>query len=274
MVLTGILTLIIIGATVLVSYKGFKSTDFMARYDFQIEKVTLYKDYKRLITAAFLHVNWWHLIFNMLALFFFSAELGRAVGPLGFAGIYFAGIAGGNLFALYIRKHNSGYSSIGASAGVSAVMFACVAIIPGMKIGLFFLPVPGWLLGIAYLLYSMYGIRSAQEGISHEAHLGGGVLGILIGLLLRPAALAANLWVVLLLLAPSLVFIFIVLRYPHLLITGSFTPRTNYSVDDRHNLEKKSEEEQVDEILEKINRKGIKSLTRKEREVLERYSRP
>jgi len=47
----------------------------------------------------------------------------------------------------------------------------------------------------------------------------------------------------------------------------------NYSVDDRYNLQKLSEEEEIDRILEKINKKGMASLTQKEKEKLEQYSR-
>ena len=274
MALTGIFTFLIIVLTVLVSYRGFKDSDFRARYDFEVGKVLWYKEYKRLVTSAFLHVNWWHLIFNMLAFYFFSMQLGMAAGFLAALLIYFAGIAGGNLFALYLRKHNSAYSVLGASAGVSAVMFACITLIPGMEIGLFFIPIPGWLVGIAYLLFSMYGIRERKGGLGHEAHLAGGILGILIALLIRPSAFQYNTWVILLLLMPSLVFIFLLYRYPHYLITGRLFTRKNYTMEDRYNLQKKTEEEQVDEILEKINKKGIKSLSRKEREILENYSKP
>ncbi len=272
--LTGIFVLLIIAANILVSAKGFKSSDFMARYDFHTERVLIYKEYRRFITSAFLHVNWWHLIFNMIALYFFGAQLGTILGAIGFLAIYVAGVLGGNAFALYIQRNNSGYSTVGASAGINAVMMACIVLIPGMSIYLFFLPVPGWLLGLAYMLFSIYGIRSRKEGVSHEAHLGGGILGILIALLWQPSALVDNWWVVLLLLVPSLAFVLIVVRYPHYLLIGSIRPKANYTRYDRENIEKKVTEAQVDAILEKINQKGMRSLTRQEKETLHKYSKP
>ncbi|MBC8033057.1 MAG: rhomboid family intramembrane serine protease [Chitinophagaceae bacterium] len=246
----------------------------MARYDFQVEKVLVYKDYKRLFTSAFLHANWLHLIFNMIALFYFGMQLGAILGTLGFLLTFILGILGGVLLALYIQRYNSGYSAIGPSAGINAVMLACIALVPGMRISLFFIPIPGWIIGLAYMLISIYGIRSRREGISHEAHLGGGITGIIIAVLLQPSALQNNLWVILLMLIPSLSFIFLIVRYPHFLILGTLKPRTNHTVEDRANIERKITEAQVDEILEKINKKGISSLTKKEKEALEKYSRP
>lgn len=271
MFLTNILTLIIIAANVLVSYKGFKSSDFMARYELQVDKIVYFKDYKRLLTSAFLHVNWLHLIFNMLALYFFSATLGQVAGAGGFLIIYILGILGGNLFAVYIQRRNSAYHTIGATPGINAVMFACITMIPGMVIGLFFVPLPGWLIGIAYLLFSMYAIRSRKEGVSYEALFGAGILGILTGILIQPSSLQTNLWVILLLLIPSLLFLFLIIRYPHMLITGSIRPRTNYTLEDRENLRRKSREEELNEILDKINKKGIHSLTQKEKDILNSF---
>jgi len=71
----GMITLILILFTVVVSYKGFKDHFFFEKYEFGVDKVRLYRDYKRLVTSGFLHVNWMHLIFNMLGLYFFAASL-------------------------------------------------------------------------------------------------------------------------------------------------------------------------------------------------------
>ena len=64
----GIISIILIIANVIVSYQGFKNSQFYDKYKFNVDAVLLYKDYKRLVTSGFLHVNCFHLIFNMLAL--------------------------------------------------------------------------------------------------------------------------------------------------------------------------------------------------------------
>ncbi len=66
MSITGIIVFILILVNVLVSYKGFTNTSFYDSYKFEVDKILVYKDYKRLITSGVLHVGWLHLIFNML----------------------------------------------------------------------------------------------------------------------------------------------------------------------------------------------------------------
>ena len=77
----GIISLILIVVNFIISYQGFKNTLFYNKYKFNVDAVLLYKDYKRLVTSGFLHVNWMHLIFNMLALYFFSGSLELYLGP-------------------------------------------------------------------------------------------------------------------------------------------------------------------------------------------------
>ena len=117
-----------------------------------------------MFTSGFLHVNWMHLIFNMIALYFFSGSLELYLGPLRFLLIYFASLVGGDALSLFIHRNDSDYDSVGASAGVTGVIFASIALFPGMRIGLLFLPlaIPGWLFGLVYILYSIYGIRSRR----------------------------------------------------------------------------------------------------------------
>jgi membrane associated rhomboid family serine protease len=87
MTYTGMLSLLIIIANFIVSYKGFNNSSFFNRYSFEVEKVLLYRQYDRIVTSGFLHVNWMHLIFNMLSLFLFSGN--AALNPFEFLLVYF-----------------------------------------------------------------------------------------------------------------------------------------------------------------------------------------
>src|SRR5688500_4461975 len=107
---SGMISLILIIVTAFVSYRGFKDHFFFEKYEFGVDKVRLYKDYKRLITSGFLHVNWMHLIFNMLGLFFFAGSLIAILGPIQFLLIYFASLAGGNLLSLLVYKNQGDYT--------------------------------------------------------------------------------------------------------------------------------------------------------------------
>jgi len=271
MQVTGIITLLIIISTCIISYQGFKSSNFYARYEFEVEKILLYRDYKRLITSAFLHVGWQHLIFNMIALFFFSFGLESTLGPWRLLLLYFISGLGGNGLALLIHRKNPGYSSVGASGAINGVIFASIVLFPSMRI--FFLP--GWLFGLIYILYSIYGIRSQKDNIGHESHLGGAIIGIATAICFYPPILSENTVTVLLLLLPTLAFMIIIIKKPQLLLVDNlwFKNQFNYTVDDRYNVHKRNTQQEVDRILDKISKKGLNSLSRKEREVLEDYSR-
>src|SRR5215510_14928409 len=112
---TGSLTFLIIILNVIFSYRGFTNSLFFESYMFQVDKILVNRDYKRLITSGFLHVSWTHLIFNMLSLYFFSGSVEALLGPIGFVAIYFGSLIGGNLLSLFIHRQHSDYSAVGAS---------------------------------------------------------------------------------------------------------------------------------------------------------------
>ncbi|MEP6750126.1 MAG: rhomboid family intramembrane serine protease [Bacteroidota bacterium] len=269
--ISGIVSLIIIATTCYLSYKGFKSSDFYAKLEFEVEKILLYRDYKRLVTSGFVHVNWQHLLFNMVTLLFFSFDLERFFGWEKFLLLYLASLIGGNLVALLIHRKNPGYSSVGSSGAINGLIFAAIAIFPGMRI----IIIPGWLFGLLFILYSIYGIRSRKDNIGHEAHLGGALTGMLIAVAFHPAALTENTIPIILLFLPTIAFMIIIITKPQLLFVDNywFTHKYNYTADDRYNSKKKNSQQEVDRILDKINQRGIHSLSKKERESLEEYSK-
>src|SRR5215213_4817069 len=102
----GTISIILILANFFVSYRGFQNRGFYNKYKFEVEKILVYREYWRLFTSSFLHVNWMHLIFNMLALYFFSGVIENVFGPLWFLTIYFGSAAGGDLLSLYIHRNH------------------------------------------------------------------------------------------------------------------------------------------------------------------------
>src|ERR1700754_3698361 len=202
---TGIIGLILIIANFAISYKGFTNEAFFDRYKFEVDKILINKDYKRLVTSGFLHVSWIHLIFNMLSLYIFSGMIESTLGIFQFVFIYFASLIGGELLSLLIHKNHGDYSSVGASGAVCGVMFAAVAIYPDMNIGFFLIPIsiPAWIYALVFVLISIYGIRSQKNNIGHDAHLGGALVGMILALIMNPSALMANYGKILIILVPT-----------------------------------------------------------------------
>jgi membrane associated rhomboid family serine protease len=274
----GIITIVLIVSTVLVSYKGFKDTLFFDKYKFQVDKILAYKDYKRLVTSGFLHVSWMHLLFNMFSLYIFSGLVEGGLGSLNFLLIYFASLIGGGLVSLLIHRHHGDYSSVGASGAVWGVLFACVALYPGMTISLFPIPlsIPVWLYALLFVLFTIYAIRSKKNNIGNESHLGGAIVGMALALLINPMALAENYGKILIVLLPAAAFLYLIITRPHVLLIDNLFYKIHhnyYSIDHHYNVEKHDQQQEIDRILDKINKRGMRSLNKREKDTLEAYSK-
>lgn len=272
----GIVSLIIILITVIVSYKGFKDDHFFTTYAFNTSRVLGQKDYKGLVTSGFLHGSWKHLLFNMVSLYSFSS-LEYAVGPLYFVLLYMTSLVGGNLLSLYMNRLNSQYTAVGASGAVCGIIFASVAYDPGIELGLIMVPgvyIPGWLFGLIYVAITIYGIGAKNDNVGHEAHLGGAITGELLLIGLYPEKIFDNTLPIILTLVPALIFLFFVHQRPAYTVTGSFARRNvGETKDDRYNREKRQQQAELDSILEKIHTSGFDSLTVKEKDRLDKLSR-
>ena len=274
---TGIIGLILIIANIAFSYKGFTNQTFFDGYRFEVDRILINKDYTRLITSGFLHVGWLHLIFNMISLYAFSWMIESTLGGVKFLVIYFVSLIGGGLLALYVHKNHGDYTSVGASGAVCGIIFGSIALFPGMGIGFFGLPVsiPGWLYGILYVVFSIYGIRSGKDNIGHEAHLGGALMGMAAALIIEPSALSENYVTILIIAVPTVAFIYLIITRPQILQVDNFyfkTHKNHYSIDHRYNEEKSVKQKEIDKILEKISRRGMNSLSKTEKEKLRQYS--
>lgn len=274
----GIIGLLLIIANFIFSYKGFKDLSFFDSYKFEVDKVFINKEYKRLITSGFLHVSWPHLIFNMFSLFAFSGLLESQIGGLSFLMIYFGSLIGGDLLALFVHKHHGDYSSVGASGAVCGVIFASIALFPDLGIGMFGLPfsIPSWIYGIIYVLYSIYAIKSKNDNVGHEAHLGGALIGMILAILIQPTALIQNYLIILLITIPTIVFIYLILTKPQILLIDNyyFKSHKKYEdIDHQYNEERAKRQKELDVLLDKISKKGIESLSKHEKQKLDEYSK-
>jgi len=128
----------------------------------------------------------WHLLFNMITLYFFGTFLIRLVGTRDFLLIYFLGGIMGNiffmLFVLWIDPGLRFISVIGASGAIFALGGALAVLTPRLRVFVFPIPVPMplWVAVIGGFVILIF-----VAGVAWQGHLGGLVFGLLAGLVLR-----------------------------------------------------------------------------------------
>ncbi len=179
----GTYTIIILVITVLVSIAAFNNDELMGRLILYPRYMDSPAEYYRLLTSGFIHADWNHLIFNMLALFFFGPFVENNVfGALGihqmFLVLYLAGIVVASLPSFLKNRNNSYYRALGASGGISAVLFSFIYWEPWARIYIWFIPCPAILAGVGYLGYSAYMSGKGRDNVGHDAHLWGAVFGL------------------------------------------------------------------------------------------------
>lgn len=196
----------IIAVTVLFSLKGFSDLSFFRKYEFHIGSIRAGEQI-RLITSAFLHADYAHLIFNMLTLYFFAPVVIMYLGNITFLLIYAGSLVFGSLLTLIMHKDDYSYRAIGASGAVTGILYSAILLQPDMSLYLFFIPIPipAYIFGIGYLLYSIYGMKAKRDNIGHTAHFGGAIGGYVITILKVPEMITDNTLMVILLAIPIVI---------------------------------------------------------------------
>ena len=202
--------LVIIIANVLISMRGFKDPAFFDRFKFSI-KALQNGDFKRTLSSGFLHVDLQHLLFNMLTLYFFAEIVIYELGVVSFYLVYLTSLIAGNLLSFYFHQREPYYTAVGASGAVTGIVYASILLNPGMKMFIYFIPIPipSYLIGVGYLLFSIYGMKTKLGNIGHDAHFGGAVGGYFITLILAPWILQYHIWMVMILAAPIFLLLFL-----------------------------------------------------------------
>jgi len=140
----------------------------------------------------FVHGSVWHILFNMISLYFLGSFFIRATGEKSFLAVFFLGGLAGNLLYvllghLVLREllppffGNPFSPGIGASGAVFALGGALAVIVPRVPVFIFFIPVP-IPLWVAILILFLF---SFLPRIAWQAHLGGLLLGLIAGLIFR-----------------------------------------------------------------------------------------
>ena len=194
------ITYLLIGVQVILSIMALRDPTLKFRMIFSPSIIRHRQEYFRFLTSGFIHADYLHLFFNMWALFLFGQPVEEfLVSYYGFKGTYFflllfiSGVVMANLPDYWLKRYQPSYLSLGASGGVSSVVFASILLSPLTKLIIFPIPVPmpAWVFAILYTAYSVYMERRQMDHVNHLAHVIGGIWGVVFMTLLEPALLPA-----------------------------------------------------------------------------------
>lgn len=191
-------TLILIIVTVGISLYAMQNESLMHKWIFQPYAVQRDNSWYRFITSGFLHADFTHLFFNMFTFYFFGGAVeqtfqvifGPTTGILLYLLIYLGGIVVSDIPTYFKHRNDPPYRALGASGGVASIVFSSILFYPTQDICLYaILCIPGFILGVLYLMYSYFSGKKMGDNINHDAHFYGAVYGFVLSLILVPQAL-------------------------------------------------------------------------------------
>jgi membrane associated rhomboid family serine protease len=217
-----------------------------------------------IITSIFSHFEIWHLIFNMLFLYFSGQLFEQIFDKRRLWQTYiFGGISGGMLeiaaHYLFPSFQNADQVVVGASGSIMAIFTALAFHSPNIRVNLFgIFPVKIYLIAIFFLLNDLIGIADPSDNVAHFAHLGGAIFG-----LISIQSMHSNNNIL------SVLGSFFD-RIKKIITSGKSTKsgKAKIKTDEEYNLEKKRRQEKTDAILDKISKSGYESLTKEEKDFL------
>ena len=186
-------TLTIVILTCLVSVAAFNSSKIIDDLIFWPPAISMRHQYYRFITCGLIHADFVHLLFNMVTLYFFGKGLEILYrGELGLQAYYYpvlyvTALIVSNIPSYLKRKDDYNYRSLGASGAVCAVMFAVILIRPWQTVSVFYaIPMPSILYAVLFMAFSIYMSKRGGDNVNHDAHLWGGLYGIVFTIIVHP----------------------------------------------------------------------------------------
>jgi membrane associated rhomboid family serine protease len=185
------ITLGIVIFTCLLSISAISNSKLMDDLIFYAPAIAQRKQYYRFLSHGFIHADYIHLAFNMIALYSFGQALEEQLfshecvfgkkGVLFYVLLYVGGLIVASIPDYLRHRNNYNFRSLGASGAVSGVIFAAIALLPQLPIRFFFIPIdiPGYVFGLLYLVVSAYLDKKGGGNINHSAHFWGAAYGLI-----------------------------------------------------------------------------------------------
>jgi membrane associated rhomboid family serine protease len=219
----------------------------------------------------FLHIDFWHILFNMLWLFWFGKIFLEFMDSRQLLVTYLVGgLAGGVLYILafnafpVFRNVLPESLALGASASVMAIVTAISFYAPNYSVQLILIGrVKIIYMALILFVIDFFAIPSGNAG-GHLAHIGGALWGFSYVLMIKHGVLGPVFG------RSGDIFTRMIKFFrPGKMHVSHKDPETRRSMtDDEYNLEKNIQQKRIDSILEKISKGGYDSLTREEKELL------
>ncbi|HNL84931.1 MAG TPA: rhomboid family intramembrane serine protease [Chitinophagales bacterium] len=226
------------------------------------------------ITYMFVHQSFFHLLFNMLGMYWFGMIVEDLVGKSKIVPLYlYGGLFGGILFVLsynFFDALSVGYYSaiaLGASASVLAFVVAGAVIAPDYELNLFMLwRVKLKWIALAYVVLDLINIPNGNAG-GHIAHIGGAIMGfVYIRLLQNGRDLAKPYYK----LEDFFVHLF---RKKSSEMKVNKNTSSNYDKSSTIKTSHQDKQVRLDAILDKINKSSYESLSKEEKDFLFQLSK-
>lgn len=172
---------IIIVINVIIYLASFVNSDKLLYY-FGLAPSLVAEHPWTILTAMFVHADFWHIFGNMITLFFFGLAVYQLVGKWWFVLIYFVGGIVGNL--IYFWLGNPLSIAVGASGAIYTLAGALVVMMPTMRVNLWgIIPMPLWAFVLIFMV--LWSIPNFIPGLAWQAHLGGLAVGLIAGFFFR-----------------------------------------------------------------------------------------
>ncbi|MGC9470574.1 MAG: rhomboid family intramembrane serine protease [Bacteroidales bacterium] len=195
------MTILLVAIISVISILAFYNPKLFDRMQFNPYRVIHYREFHRFLTHGLIHADWMHLIINMMVLFFFGtavesyfqqmAEAGMIRWPeIHYLILFVGSMAIATVTTLKKYRNEPTYNSVGASGAVSAFIFTSIFFDPWQTLLLYFIPIPGIVFGIAYLVYSHIMSRRASDHINHDAHFLGALTGFIYPAIIAPSLIS------------------------------------------------------------------------------------
>lgn len=199
--LTMSFNLILVISIGIVSYLCLNNNELFSKLLFSPYQTLRSNQWYRFFSSAWVHGDFMHLAVNLYVMYSFGGLLESvfsapgwfgSLGGLVYIGLFLLAVVIAHVPTYFKHRDNPNYNSVGASGGVSGVLFATILLFPNEKLLLFaIIPMNMLLFGVLYLGYTYWMSKNGKDNINHDAHLWGAIGGMAALVIIRPAVIPA-----------------------------------------------------------------------------------